>query len=592
MSFFKNGGAANSNLALTVDVCAFLGLAFASCCALVLNFDPAFLHLDGVSAMSAATGISPSLLLNAIPAVLVAFGLLAVTRRGILSLAIALSLLFALYSANEVKLELLDTPLLPSDFQFMLHLGDSGALLARYLSPVQVGCALLIVFICALLFRFERPWIALGGRRRVALFLAALLVNGTLLSNVRPWSTVYAARVDRFETWSPSESALRNGMIVTLLNYAWRVHTPAGQVDHAAAARILHRYPLPAALPEPGEWPDIIVLQSESLFDPGRLSNIDDGAMLPGLHELMRSHRHGDLWVPAFGGGTIRTEFEVLTGLAMREFPEIEYPYFSLAASGRLPSLASVLGDKGYRTIAMHPNSRDFWNRATAFENLGFDEFDGAEQFADAERVGYYPSDEELVEHMLKRLDESDGPTFLFAISIENHGPYDNYPNAEPDRLAAQPVPSGLTEGPAARLRGYFYHLENADRALVRLADALQGRARRSLLLFYGDHLPALPKVYAEVGFDDGAPGPLQPVPWLLVDSRQELAVARSEPTASFYLPALLLDAAGIDDRGYFRLLELLRRTDAPKGGWTPQEHEGLRALMRLRQSGRLVMAP
>jgi phosphoglycerol transferase MdoB-like AlkP superfamily enzyme len=474
----------------------------------------------------------------------------------------------------------------------LAHLGDSWALLARYLTSWQWAWVIGVAAIWLLLLLLERPWSALRGYRRVAILILALLANGTLFLNIRPWSTIYAAHLDRFETWSPAVSTTRNGLVVTLLNYAWRMRHADPVVDRVAAERILRAYPLGPPVPKPPELPDIIVLQSESLFDPQRLADFEADALLPNLHRLMQSHRHGDLWVPAFGGGTIRTEFEVLTGLAMREFPEVEYPYFSLTVSSAVPSLASVLGSMGYRTIAMHPNSRDFWNRAAAFEHLGFDEFDAIEQFASAERIGYYISDEALVDRMLARLEGASGPTFLFAISMENHGPYDNYPNADPVRLAAQPVPSGLNEAATARLRGYFYHLENADRQLARLVDALRHRSRPSLLLFYGDHLPALPKVYSDLGFDDGGSATAQPVPWLLVDSRTTLAAPGNEPSASFYLPGLLLDAAGIDDRDYFHLLELLRRVDTPHGNWTPPDGEGMRAVMQLRHSGRLRIDP
>ena len=582
--------ATHAGLDLAMDVCLFVGLALGLGCYLVLGMDPAFLPVEGATAPLKPT--AASFLLNAIPVALVAILLLVVTRRGLLSLSIAVALVFALYAANEIKLELLDTPLLPGDFQLLAHLGDGGALLARYLTPAQLAWSAGIALAWLLLLLFERPWQDLSGRRRLALLVAVLLVNGGLFLNMRPWSTVYAAHLDRFETWSPSVSMSRNGLIVTLLNYSWRVRHPAMAVDREAAARVLRNHPLPPAMADPTEWPDIIVLQSESLFDLERLSGIDDGATLPHLRRLMAEHRHGDLWVPTYGGGTIRTEFEVLTGLAMREFPDVEYPYFSLTTSNAVPSLPGLLREKGYRTIAMHPNARDFWNRAVAFEHLGFDEFDAAERFAGARRVGYYISDEELVERMLARLNESPGPTFLFAISMENHGPYDNYPNADPARLAAQPVPDGLSGVPAARLRGYSYHAENADRELGRLVDALRARSRPSLLLFYGDHLPALPAVYAELGFDDGAEGPAQPVPWLLVDSRRSVAQVAAEPTASFYLPALLLDAAGIDDRGYFRLLESLRRADAPQRDWTPAESEGMRAVMHLRHGDRFSIEP
>jgi hypothetical protein len=295
--------------------------------------------------------------------------------------------------------------------------------------------------------------------------------------------------------------------------------------------------------------------------------------------------RHGDRWVPTYGGGTIRTEFEVLTGIAMRYFPEVQYPYFRLTATA-LPSLPGVLAAHGYRTVAMHPHEREFWNRAAALTNLGFGEFDAAEQFGDAPRSGWYISDEALVDHMLEKLDGAKGPLFLFAISIENHGPYEGFPNADAQRIAAEPVPAGTEGVGAERLRGYLYHLGSADHSLGRLVDALRKRTRRTLLLFYGDHLPALPLLYEGAGFDDGAKGPDQPVPWLLFDSAHEQAPATAEATSSFYLPALLLAQAGIDDHGYFHALESARRSDHPERDWTPVDDAALRAVMLLRQRG------
>jgi hypothetical protein len=292
--------------------------------------------------------------------------------------------------------------------------------------------------------------------------------------------------------------------------------------------------------------------------------------------------------VPTYGGGTIRTEFEVLTGIAMRYFPETQYPYFRLTASA-VPSLASVLAAQGYRTLAVHPHEREFWNRAAAFSRLGFSGFDAIEQFGDAPHVGWYISDEALVDHILRALDDTRGPQFVFAISMENHGPYEGYPNADPAGIAAQPVPAGVEGDGADRLRGYLYHLASADHSLGRLADALRNRPRRTLLLFYGDHLPALPLLYAGAGFDDGAAAPSQPVPWLLLDTAHPRETGTAgESTASFYLPALLLAQAGIDDHGYFEALESARGLDRPQRSWTPAEDDALRAVMQLRQRGEI----
>src|SRR5690606_3248701 len=104
-----------------------------------------------------------------------------------------------------------------------------------------------------------------------------------------------------------------------------------------------------------------------------------------------------------------------------------------------------------------------------------------------------------------------------------------------------------------------LYLLGDADHELGRLADALQKRKRRTLLLFYGDHLPALPPVYQQIGFADGKAAKTQPVPWLLLDNRRKLAEHGPMDTTSWLLPSILLETAGIGGDRYFATLAALR---------------------------------
>jgi phosphoglycerol transferase MdoB-like AlkP superfamily enzyme len=563
---------------------SYVFVAFALGCVLVGWQDPAFADDGAMLADPLAIAI------NVVPVVLVALLLLLVTRRPALSLGVTLLLLYVLYAVSAMKFELLDTPVVPTDFVLLGHLGDGGNLLLHYV-PRSAIAALLLALACVVAFAcWERPWQRLRGARRLFALALVSALGVSLLAGARPWSHVYAADGGDYLQWSPAASALHSGLLTTLLRFSWDTAFVLPAPDHALAEQFMHTHAQAAKAAPDGQAhgddrPDIIVLQSESFFDPARLQGLEPDQVLPEFRRVAAMSRHGDLWVPTYGGGTIRTEFEVLTGIAMRYFPDVQYPYFRLTATA-VPSLPSVLAAHGYRTVAMHPHEREFWNRASALGNLGFGEFDAAEQFGDAPRSGWYVSDEALVDHILQKLDGAGGPLFLFAISIENHGPYEDFPNADPQRIAAQPVPAGVVGAGADRLRGYLYHLDGADHSLGRLVDALRKRTRRTLLLFYGDHLPALPLLYQNAGFDDGAKGPQQPVPWLLFDSAHAPESATPESTASFYLPALLLDQAGIDDHGYFSALEAARRGDHPGRDWAPAEEPALRAVMQLRQRG------
>ncbi|HEU4663273.1 MAG TPA: LTA synthase family protein [Dokdonella sp.] len=572
---------ASSRIGLPLALACFAAVALLAAAALVAWMDPAF-AAEG-SALAAPGAVAT----NAIPSLVLALLLLALTRRPLLALGLALLPLSLLYYANAIKLDVLDTPVLPADFVLLGHLGDGGTLLLRYLPAVAIGAALACAIAIAALLRWERPWQRLSGWRRALVGLGVLAAGASLLGGATPWSHVYAAAQEAdWREWSPAKSAEHSGLPATLLRYAWRTAFVLPEPDRALARRFMQEHAAaPPVATAASDLPDIVIVQSESFFDPARLRGLEASQVLPEFRRIASMSRHGELWVPTYGGGTIRTEFEVLTGIAMRYFPDVQYPYFRLTATA-VPSLASVLAERGYTTIAVHPHERDFWNRAAALAHLGFAQFDGQESFGNAARVGWYIGDEALVDHVLQRLDAAPAPALVFAISMENHGPYTGFPNADPQAIAAQPVPAGASDAAAERLRGYLYHLSHADHSLGRLADALQRRSRRTLLLFYGDHLPSLPRIYEGSGFDDGEGGPAQPVPWLLFDTAHPDAAPASETTAAFYLPALLLAAAGIDDGGYFAALESARRLDQPGLRWTPRESDALGAFMQLRQRG------
>lgn len=554
-------------------------LAGAALVAFVYWLDPTF------SAKQDAEADIGLAVLNALPLALVALLLFALTCRPLLACWCAALLALLLQTISALKLQAVATPLLPGDFQLIGLFNEGDGLLGHYVptDPTSVKAYLLVtaVTIAAIALPLRAR---LRPRTRALLGAGALVVGVSLFAGSSPWQALYSTERLRFETWSPTHSIEHGGLIAALLRYRWELSTPLPEPDRAAAAALLAHYggARPSAAVVGEELPDIVVLQSESFFDPARLKGIEPEQVTPMLRRLARQALHGDLWVPTYGGGTIRTEFEMLTGVGLRYFPQIQYPYYGLATR-TLPTLASVLEAYGYRTLAVHPNDADFWNRAATFKTMGFQAFDDDRQFSAAPREGYFISDDALVDHILARLDEDDEQAFVFAISMENHGPYDASPGIDKHRRDQQPVPPGMSPAAATELSDYLYHADNADRSLGRLADALMRRGRRCLLLFYGDHLPSLNGVYENPGFDDEQLNTAQPVPYLLFDTaaKQE----RIENTSSFFLPARLLAMAGIRD-AYFETLDAVRAETQFGPGYAPASDSGLGALMRMRQLG------
>jgi phosphoglycerol transferase MdoB-like AlkP superfamily enzyme len=248
--------------------------------------------------------------------------------------------------------------------------------------------------------------------------------------------------------------------------------------------------------------PHFVVVQSESFFDARRL--------FPGLRKLILMHwdalksgavASGRIRVAAWGANTVRTEFSFLSGIAAQTLGIHQFnPYRKLAKHG-VATIASRLKNQGYRTVCVHPYPASFYSRDKVFPLLGFDEFIDIESFAISEKAGPYVSDDAVARKVIAVLDAAVQPTFVFAITMENHGPlhWEKVGHDEAATLFEQMPPDNCED-----LAVYARHLRNADLMVGELSDYLKSLHNAAWLCIYGDHVPIMPKVYRALGAPDG----------------------------------------------------------------------------------------
>ncbi|HTV85193.1 MAG TPA: LTA synthase family protein [Dyella sp.] len=525
-------------------------------------------RLDGNDGVAAAQLLAqPAFpLANAMPGVLAALLLLLLTRRLLLSFGLAYLAQAVVYGVNTLKVANLGTPLVPADFRMVGQLGKGGMhVLGSYLphSPWPYLAMLAGIALIAALWWLEPPLFArrTGGRRLLAgSVLAAVLA--TLLLGVPGWGNLYNGRKLWLEPWSAAATASHSGLVSSLVMFHLQDRHTKQKADPNAVSDLLHstgdqvRARMQAQAAPNAALPDIVVVQSESFFDPSILRGYEHANLTPNLDRLAAQGMSGPLHVPTFGGGTIRTEFEMLTGLSLRYFSAMQFPYLQLD-NKVVPSMVRVLRAHGYETVAIHGNDPTFWNRNTAFKALGFDRFVSQSGFpANAPMDGKYMADSAMTDEIMAQLKDSGPPQFLFAISLEAHGPYDVTPKDTAARDAIA-VPASVPAADKVLVQNYLYHMQHADQELGRLAALLAKRNRPTLLLFYGDHLPGLDNAYRATGFVDGQNMLTEPGTWLLIDPRNPGDAQRMD-MASWLLPGLLLERAGIHDDAYFALTQVL----------------------------------
>ncbi|MBB3226115.1 phosphoglycerol transferase MdoB-like AlkP superfamily enzyme [Luteibacter sp. Sphag1AF] len=523
------------------------------------------------------------LIANALPGLMLASLLLVLTRRAILSFGLAFFAQGVVLAVSAIKMKNLGSPLMPADFRMVGQFKNGGfALLAGYL-PHQVTPYLLMaagIAIVVLLARFEPPLFARRTQgRRLVPAVALIGLIGTLLAGVPAWSRMYDHNRLGMEPWSAAANAGHNGVVTTLMQFRLQNTGKKPKADPAAAMQFLGdademlRNHMQQAATNTRQTPDIVIIQSESFFDPSIIRGYEHEDFAPNLHRLAAESSHGSLHVPTFGGGTIRTEFEVLTGLSLRYFADMQFPYLQMH-NKVVPGMVRALRSHGYETVAVHGNDAGFWNRTSAFKSIGFDRFVSLPDFPkDYKKDGEYMADSAMTDEIMAQLPDAGEPRLVFAISMEAHGPYDKTINIDANERDAIPVPAGIDGSAKLQLQNYIYHMRHADAELGRLADLLKKRERPTLLLFYGDHLPALVDTYNKAGFANGEGMLTQTVPWILYDAHGDGPAPERQDLAAWMLPGFVLERAGVHDDAYFALTQVLapqlaaltRAPDAPE---------------------------
>ena len=208
----------------------------------------------------------------------------------------------------------------------------------------------------------------------------------------------------------------------------------------------------------------------------------------------------GLLSVPAWGANTMRTEFAVLTGIGDQALGVHRFNPYRRVARGGILALPHRLRALGYETVCIHPYPVGFFGRDSVFPTLGFDRFIDIDGLPNAPHEGPYVADEAVARKIAEVLGAADRPTFVFAITMENHGPLhlERVSPADMARRCRDPPPPGWDD-----LTLYLRHLANADRMFGDLAELLAARPRGGVLCLFGDHVPSMPRVYADQGFCD-----------------------------------------------------------------------------------------
>ncbi|CAA9330771.1 MAG: hypothetical protein AVDCRST_MAG72-310 [uncultured Nocardioidaceae bacterium] len=501
---------------------------------------------------------------------------LAVVGRLWLTVGIVVAATAALGFAQHEKLQLRLEPIFPSDLAVAMDPAFLRQMIGWGTTLGLLAGLAVVMAVSVLAGRFAERWFPRIRRRthpRLGHGLLAvrfgtvvlLIAGGFYASDFNTPGNAFRAAYEgsgaKWRSWHQRANYASNGLVAGMLyntdvpgmvtppGYSAQTMRSIAQKYDAAAAAI-NRHRDPHALDDV----NVVMALGETFTDPTRLKSIDVAAdPIPFTRSLMERTTSGNMLANRFGGGTANAEFSALTGMSLALFqPQLTTPYQMLVPDyDSFPSLVGYFDQLGHQTVAIHPFRPTLYRRSTVYPTFGFDQVKFDEEMRHQERLedSDLISDRAAFREVEDHIERTDPPVFVNLVSMQNHfpmaGKYDD------------PVPvAGLADGEAAANAAHYVRgLRYSDEALEGFIGSLERSDEKTVLVYYGDHLP--PFWPMSVRAANGTRR-MRETPFLVYANFGQQAAQQLPTTSPTHFGGHLLDAAGAPLPPYQVLLRKL----------------------------------
>ena len=307
---------------------------------------------------------------------------------------------------------------------------------------------------------------------------------------------LYAANIHTYH-WH-DEGARLNGSILDFVSKFKEMSVPKpGNYSTEQIAKLADQYAADRSEieTEPSEPPHIIVIMDEAFSDLGTVGQFNTNMeVTPFIYSLKENTVSGYALASVRGGNTANSEFEFLTGNSMAWLSPNAVPYQQYLRVPTYSMVSYLKSSYNYKCVAMHPFEASGWNRPTVYENLGFDEFYFVEDFPQVNYVRKYISDQEMFEFLIETYEaKKENPLFVFGVTMQNHGSY-RYTGEDYTQYIS------LTDygDEYPETEQYLSLLHETDKAVEYLITYFENTNEDVIIVFFGDHQPALDETFYE----------------------------------------------------------------------------------------------
>ncbi len=248
---------------------------------------------------------------------------------------------------------------------------------------------------------------------------------------------------------------------------------------------------------------NVLFIHAESIQNFLIDLKINGEYVTPNINKFAKEGIYFSKFYPQISVGTSSdTEFTLLSGLLPSSNGTVFVNYYDR----EYPSLVDGFNSIGYHTFSMHGNDREYWNRATMHEEMGYNKFYGMESYMipdilSNEYIGLGISDKEFFKQsipLLRDIKNNNDKFMGTIITLSNHSPFndiDKYGEFDVS-LDYSYVENGkkyntkLDYLENTTMGNYLKSSHYADMAFGEFIKSLEdeGLLENLVIVFYGDH--------------------------------------------------------------------------------------------------------
>lgn len=426
------------------------------------------------------------LFLNILPALLLtAFFYFATGRAWSAFLGSAL-LMFGFTIVGFYKMAIRSETLVASDISLV---DEALGVISNYTIEIT-GRPLLTIgsFLLGLLFaifvlrgHLKNVWVRVTGSLLTAAAIAVVVPAVYLSDTMAAKVTNDSANIN---IWVDQQVFASKGFVYSFLHSISDAFPKAPEgYDGNEAADVLARYS--AGTIDDSKKVNVIAVMLEAYCDLSEYPQVGvlDQVYAP-FHKLQEESLHGHIVANVFGGGTVDTERNFLTG-----YPDSE------EYRGLTDSYIWFLRENGYRAEGYHSGDAWFYNRKNVEMNLGMERFLFMTDYGSQDRSDsfFFARLHELIENR-----DKSAPYFNFSVTYQNHGSYIGTYTGETAYLQRE----GKDDATFFTVNNYLTGIADTSQRMLDFVDSLRDSAEPFVVVFFGDHKPYLGYSYGTMGIN------------------------------------------------------------------------------------------